>query len=68
MILNSTKFGGNQTKDLEVGPDRWTDRQDDGHIYKSAQITFSNSNSSGSVKYLIRPNYYTLIKEKTGTI
>jgi hypothetical protein len=27
MILNSTKFGGNQTKDLEVGPDRQTDRQ-----------------------------------------
>jgi len=33
-------------------------------IYKSAQITFSNFNSSGSVKYLIRPNYYTQIKEK----
>jgi hypothetical protein len=25
MILNSTKFGGNRTKDVEVGPDRWTD-------------------------------------------
>jgi hypothetical protein len=36
----------------------------DVRIYKSAQITFSNSNSSGSVKYLIRPNYYTQIKEK----
>ena len=35
-------------------------------IYKSAQITFSNSNAS--VKYLIRPNYYTQIKEKTVTI
>jgi len=33
-------------------------------IYKSAQITFSNFNSSGSVKYQIRPNYYTQIKEK----
>jgi hypothetical protein len=22
MILNSTKFGGNRTKDVEVGPDR----------------------------------------------
>ena len=26
MILNATKFGGNRTKDVEVGPDRWTDR------------------------------------------
>jgi hypothetical protein len=25
MILNSTKFGGNQTKDVEVGPDRQAD-------------------------------------------
>jgi len=25
MILNSTKFGGNRTQDLEVGPDRKTD-------------------------------------------
>jgi hypothetical protein len=25
MILNSTKFGGNRTKDVEVGPDRQTD-------------------------------------------
>jgi hypothetical protein len=26
MILNSTKFGGNRTKDLEVGLDGQTDR------------------------------------------
>jgi len=26
MILNATKFGGNRTKDVEVGPDRRTDR------------------------------------------
>ena len=26
MILNSTKFGGNRTKDLEIGPDRQTGR------------------------------------------
>ena len=26
MILNSTKFGGNRKKDVEVGPDRQTDR------------------------------------------
>jgi hypothetical protein len=25
MILNSTKFGGNQRKDVEVGPDRQAD-------------------------------------------
>jgi hypothetical protein len=29
MILSSTKFGGNQTKDVEVGPDRRTDAQTD---------------------------------------
>ena len=27
MILNSTKFDGNRTKVVEVGQDRWTDRQ-----------------------------------------
>jgi hypothetical protein len=27
MILNSTKFGGNRTKDLEVGPDRQTNER-----------------------------------------
>ena len=35
MILNSTKFGGNRTKDVEVGPDkrtRWTDEQPDSYI------------------------------------
>ena len=32
MILNFTKFGGNRTKDLEVGPDRQTDRQANSHI------------------------------------
>ena len=32
MILNSTKFGGNRTKDVEVGPDRRTDRQADSYI------------------------------------
>jgi hypothetical protein len=32
MILNSTKFGGNRTKDVKVGPDRWTDRQADSYI------------------------------------
>jgi hypothetical protein len=26
MILNSTKFGGNRKKDVEVGPDRQTGR------------------------------------------
>ena len=32
MILNTTKFGGNRTKDVEVGPDRRTDRQADSYI------------------------------------
>jgi hypothetical protein len=32
MILNSTKFGGNRTKDVEVGPDGQTDRQTDRQI------------------------------------
>jgi hypothetical protein len=38
MILNSTKFGGNRTKDLEVGPDRQMDRQADSCI--PPQTTF----------------------------
>ena len=29
MILSSTKFGGNRTKDVEVGPDRRTSEQTD---------------------------------------
>jgi hypothetical protein len=33
MILNSTKFGGNRTKDVEVGPDRQTDRQTGRFLY-----------------------------------
>ena len=32
MILNSTKFGGNQTKDVEVSPDRRTDGQTDRQV------------------------------------
>ena len=38
MILSSTKFGGNRTKDVEVGPDRRTDRQTDRHSYIHPQI------------------------------
>jgi hypothetical protein len=33
MILNSTKFGGNRTEDLEVGPDRQTDGQTGRFLY-----------------------------------
>jgi len=33
MTLSSTKFGGNRTKDVEVGPDRRTDRQTDRFLY-----------------------------------
>jgi hypothetical protein len=33
MILNSTKFGGNRTKDVEVGPDRRTDGQTGRFLY-----------------------------------
>ena len=29
MILNSTKYGGNRTKHVEVGPDRRTDGETD---------------------------------------
>jgi hypothetical protein len=31
MILKSTKFGGNRTKDVEIGPDRRTNGQTDRH-------------------------------------
>ena len=43
MILNSTKFGGNWTKDVEVGPDRWTDGQPDRPIpiYPPPQTMFA---------------------------
>jgi len=34
MILNSTKFGRNRTKDVEVGPERRTDGQTDRPIIK----------------------------------
>jgi hypothetical protein len=36
MILNSTKFGGNRTKDLEVGPERQT-----GRFLYTPQTTFA---------------------------
>ena len=36
MILNSTKFGGNRTKDVEVGPDRQT-----GFLYIPPQTMFA---------------------------
>jgi hypothetical protein len=39
MILNSTKFGGNRTKDLEVGLDGQTDRQTGRFLY-TPQTTF----------------------------
>ena len=32
MVLNSTKFGGNRTIDVEVGLNRRTDRQADSYI------------------------------------
>ena len=43
MILNSTKFGGNRTKDLEVGPDRQTNGQRDRQVdsYIPPQTTFA---------------------------
>ena len=51
MILNSTKFGGNWTKDVEVGPDRRTDRQTDGQVnsYIPPQTMFA-----GGIKTNIR--------------
>jgi hypothetical protein len=41
MILNSTKFGGNRTKDVDVGPDRRTDRQTDRPIPIYPQTMFA---------------------------
>ena len=38
MILNSTRFSGNRAKDLEVGPDRQTDRQTDQFLYTDRPI------------------------------
>jgi hypothetical protein len=44
MILNSTKFGGNWTKDLEVGPDRQTDDGQTGR-FLSIKIRYHISES-----------------------
>ena len=39
MILNSTKLGGNRTKDVEVGPDRRTrDRQTDSYVASQTML------------------------------
>ena len=50
MILNSTKFGGNRTKDLEVGADRQTDRSIP--IYDNVY-----DNVSTDVQFLEHENY-----------
>jgi hypothetical protein len=39
MILNSTKFGGNRTKDLEVSPDRRTEKK-----FEPVTLTFDLEN------------------------
>ena len=44
MILNSTKFGGNRTKDVEVGPDRRTDS------YIPSQTMFVGGYNRSSMK------------------
>ena len=41
MILNSTKFGGNRTKDLEVGLGKQTDGQTDRFLYTPPQTTIA---------------------------
>ena len=49
MILNSTKFGGNWTKDLEVDSDRQTDRPIP--IYSPNYVCGGYKNPNENVKY-----------------
>ena len=71
MILNSTKFGGNRTKELEVGlerrtdgrtdgrtgqTDRQTDRQTNRFLYTSPQITFAGGIIITAYHQIIRGN------------
>ena len=53
MILNSTKFGGNRTKDVEVGPDRWTDERTDRPIpiYPPPQTMFAGGITTEPLDY-----------------
>ena len=52
MILNSTKFGGNRTKDVEVGPDRRTDRQTGRFLY-TPQTMFAGDIKSHWQDFLV---------------
>jgi hypothetical protein len=67
MILNSTKFGGNRTKDLEVGLYRQTDGQTDGQTERQTgqflytpQTTFAG----GIIKLLMNKKYNATITRK----
>ena len=54
MILNSTKFGGNRTKDVEVGPDRRTDEQTDRLLYTPQTILAGGIiNSANNLKRVV---------------
>ena len=51
MILNSTKFGGNRTKDVEVGPDRQTDS------YIPPQTMFAGGINMNGYDFRIEENF-----------
>ena len=67
MILNSTKFGGNRTKDLEVGLDRQTDGQMDGQTERQTGrflYTPPNYVCGGIIKLLMNKKYNVTITRK----
>jgi hypothetical protein len=51
MILNSTKFGGNRRKDVEVCLDRRTDRQADSYIPAQTMVDSNSGSSDSSTDY-----------------
>jgi hypothetical protein len=63
MILNSTKFGGNRTKDLEVSPDRQTERKNNLTRWPWQSIGFQILLRTKYVPSLLKIHWRMLILE-----
>jgi hypothetical protein len=57
MILNSTKFGGNRTKDVEVGPHRQTDRLIPIYPPNYDQPYYYSSNKNVDIKFSVQDTF-----------